>query len=91
MAVVVIKRGNRIYSLVLGDKDYIVADEKEARITVYRDTVYRDYVKGPYPEKVIDNVYMYDLYDHGIRILHQTFKNADRDINDKQPDHIKDM
>lgn len=53
--------------------------------------MYRDYVKGPYPEKVIDNVYMYDLYDHGIRILHQTFKNADRDINDKQPDHIKDM
>lgn len=86
MAVVVIKRGCKTSSLVLGEKDYIVADEREARITVYRD-----YVKGPYPEKVIDNVYMYDLYDHGIRILHQTFKNADRDINDKQPDHIKDM
>lgn len=86
MAVVVIKRGCKTSSLVLGEKDYIVADEREARITVYRD-----YVKGPYPEKVIDNVYMYDLYDHGVRILHQTFKNADRDINDKQPDHIKDM
>lgn len=86
MAVVVIKRGCKTSSLVLGEKDYIVADEREARITVYRD-----YVKGPYPEKVIDNVYMYDLYDHGIRILHQTFKNADRDINNKQPDHIKDM
>ena len=86
MAVVVIKRGDRISSLVLGDKDYIVADEQEARITVYRD-----YVKGPYPEKVIDNVYMYDLYDHGIRILHQTFKNADREITDKEPDHVRDM
>lgn len=86
MAVVVIKRGCKTSSLVLGEKDYIVADEREARITVYRD-----YVKGPYPEKVIDNVYMYDLYDHGVRILHQTFKNADRDINDKQPDHIKNM
>ena len=86
MAVVVIKQGCKTSSLVLGEKDYIVADEKEARITVYRD-----YVEGPYPEKVIDNVYMYDLYDHGTRILHQTFKNADRDINDKQPDHIKDM
>lgn len=86
MAVVVIKRGCKTSSLVLGEKDYIVADEREARITVYRD-----YVKGPYPEKVIDNVYMYDLYDHGVCILHQTFKNADRDINDKQPDHIKNM